>query len=67
MAILVKPDSDAPSKTPETTFREQVEQVRKVLTTVTAGDEAAEWQNALRPETIRVLKALQKEIKEWGF
>jgi hypothetical protein len=35
MAILVKPDSDAPSKTPETTFREQVEQVRKVLTTAT--------------------------------
>jgi hypothetical protein len=66
MAILVKPDSDAPSKTHETTFREQVEQVTKVLKTVT-GVESEEWQNALRPETVCALKALQKEIKEWGF
>jgi hypothetical protein len=40
--------------------------VTKVLKTVT-GDESEEWQNALRPETVCALKALQKEIKEWGF
>jgi hypothetical protein len=55
-----------PDISPETRFREEVQAITKVLTALSPS-ESVEWVDGLQKKTKQALKALQKELKEWGI